>query len=64
MATKRLCDRCGGEIKPADSVTYAGMSTYKYEGKLTHELCPSCAYHLGRWLDGKEEMVEVQNGRE
>ena len=49
MATKKICDRCGAEI--------TGLSTYQYEGKLTYELCCSCAYHLGRWLDGKEQMV-------
>ena len=25
MATKRVCDRCGAEINPFNSVTYAGM---------------------------------------
>lgn len=56
MATKKICDRCGAEINPADGAFYAGMSTHRFEGKLTHELCCSCAYHLGRWLDGKEQM--------
>ena len=56
MATKKICDRCGAEINPTDSVTYAGMSRFRHEGTLTHELCCSCAYHLGRWLDGKEQM--------
>nr|DAU77478.1 MAG TPA: hypothetical protein [Caudoviricetes sp.] len=26
MATKRICDRCGAEINPPNSVTYAGMA--------------------------------------
>ncbi len=56
MATKKICDRCGAEINPAEGSVYAGMSNYQYEGRLTYELCCSCAYHLGRWLDGKEKM--------
>lgn len=29
MATKRVCDRCGAEINPFNSVTYAGMRRIK-----------------------------------
>ena len=29
MATKRVCDRCGAEINPYNSVTYAGMRRVK-----------------------------------
>ncbi len=60
MATKKVCDRCGAEIK--DISHFAGLSTYRYEGSLPVELCESCAYHLAGWLKGKEKMVgEVQN---
>ena len=60
MATKRICDRCGAEI--TDVSHFAGLSTYQYEGRLTHEMCCSCAMHLARWMDGKEKMVgEVED---
>jgi hypothetical protein len=63
MATKRICDRCGAEIELAEGSVYAGMSNYRYEGRMTYELCPSCAFHLGRWLDNKEKMVgEAERG--
>ena len=57
MATKKVCDRCGAEINPADSVTYVDMNKGRFVvGNTVQELCCSCAYHLGRWLDGKEWM--------
>lgn len=59
MASKRVCDRCGSEIKNISH--FADLSTYRYEGQLKHELCEVCAYHLGRWLDGKEKMVGEVN---
>ena len=60
MATKKICDRCGAEITGISD--FAGLSTYRHEGELQHELCEECAYLLGRWLDGKEKMVgEVEN---
>lgn len=58
MATKKICDRCGAEINPVDSVTYVDMNKGRFVlGNAARELCCSCAYHLGRWLDGKEHMV-------
>ena len=60
MATKKICDRCGAEIKGIPNFAY--LSTYRYEGELKHELCEVCAYYLARWLKGKEKMVgEVKN---
>lgn len=53
MAMKKFCDRCGAEIKPMTEVAYAGISRYKYEGKLPYELCPECADKLRKWLSGK-----------
>lgn len=29
MATKRVCDRCGAEINPFNTVTYAGIRRVK-----------------------------------
>lgn len=54
MATKKTCDRCGAVIPYGAEKHYAGISRYRYEGKLQYELCPTCAKHLREWLDGKE----------
>lgn len=62
MATKKICDRCGAEINPISSITYAGIGQRSYDFDKQYELCCSCSMHLGRWLDGKEKMVgEEQN---
>lgn len=40
MATKRVCDRCGAEINPFNSVTYAGMRRVKTDiNDNDYELC-------------------------
>lgn len=55
MATKRVCDRCGAEIKPFNSVTYVGIRLVKYD--ITgddYELCVSCAHELRKWFTGEE----------
>lgn len=55
MATKMLCDRCGEEINPKSSVTYAGMWRYRVTGnENNYELCVSCAHKLKLWLNGKK----------
>ena len=56
MATKRVCDRCGAEINPSISVTYAGMRRIK-TGVNTeeYELCVSCAHKLQKWFNGEEK---------
>lgn len=55
MATKLICDRCGAEINPKSSVTYARMRRHKTNGNETdYELCVSCAHKLRAWLSGKE----------
>lgn len=55
MATKRICDRCGAEINPMSSVTYAGMRRFKMEVcDNDYELCVSCAHKLRAWLSGEE----------
>lgn len=56
MATKLICDRCGAEINPKSSVTYAGMRTCK-NGINDHdyELCVSCAHELREWFHGGRE---------
>lgn len=54
MATKLICDRCGAEINPKSSVTYAGMRRLKMEVYDDYELCVSCAHELRAWLSGKE----------
>lgn len=57
MATKRVCDRCGAEIRPFNPVTYAGMRRVKNEIEINdndYELCVSCAHELRRWFDGEK----------
>lgn len=55
MATKRVCDRCGAEINPFNSVTYAGMRRVKNEiNDNDYELCVSCAHKLRKWFNGEE----------
>lgn len=54
MATKLICDRCGAEINPNSSVTYAGMRRLKMEISDDYELCVSCAHKLRAWLSGEE----------
>lgn len=55
MATKIVCDRCGAEINPPNSVTYVGTRRIK-NGVNTedYELCVSCAYKLRKWFNGEE----------
>ena len=55
MAIKLTCDRCGAEINPKSSVTYAGIrrrNTNRNEND--YNLCVSCAHELRAWLSGKE----------
>ena len=55
MATKLICDRCGAEITPKSSVTYAGIRRLKTGANNNdYELCVSCAHELRAWLSGKE----------
>lgn len=55
MATKKVCDRCGAEINPFNSVTYVGMRRVKNDtNDNDYELCVSCAYKLRKWFAGEE----------
>lgn len=55
MATKLICDRCGAEINPKSSVTYAGMRRLKMEmNDDDYDLCVSCAHKLRAWFNGEE----------
>ena len=52
MATKMICDRCGAEINPKSSVTYAGMRKRKNDiNDNDYELCVSCAHKLREWFN-------------
>ena len=54
MATKLICDRCGAEINPKGSVTYAGMRNRKNDiNDNDYELYVSCAHKLREWLNGE-----------
>lgn len=56
MATKIVCDRCGAEISPFNSVTYAGMRRIKNVINANdYELCASCANKLRKWFNGEEK---------
>ena len=56
IATKRVCDRCGAEINPPSSVTYAGMRMIKAGvNSVDYELCVSCANKLRKWFNGEED---------
>ena len=56
MATKLIGDRCGAEINPKNSVTYAGIRKRKNDiNDNDYELCVSCAHELRKWLNGEEE---------
>ena len=54
MATKTFCDRCGAEINPKSSVTYANVRSAKCGVDDDYELCVSCAYKLKLWLNEKK----------
>lgn len=55
MATKRVCDRCGAEISPFNSATYAGMRRVKNDiNDNDYELCVLCAHKLRKWFNGEE----------
>lgn len=55
MSTKRVCDRCGAEISPPNSVTYAGIRRIKNDiNDNDYELCVSCACKLRKWFNGEE----------
>lgn len=58
MAAKLICDRCGAEINPKSSVTYAGMRERKNDiNDNDYELCVSCAHKL-RVLQVVENLVK------
>lgn len=59
MATKRVCDRCGAEINPYNSVTYAGMRQIKNDiNDNDYELCVSCAHELRKWFSAPRKEAE------
>lgn len=60
MASKLICDSCGAEINPQNSRTFMGLS-HDGEEEL-YDLCVSCAFHLRKWLDGEEKLVDVMEG--
>lgn len=56
MATKLICDRCGAEINPKSSATYAGMRKRKNDiNDNDYELCVSCSHELREWFKGEKE---------
>lgn len=60
MATRRVCDRCGAEIKPYNPVTYAGMRRVKNDiNDNDYELCVSCAHELRKWFNMENAPVTV-----
>lgn len=56
MATKLICDRCGAEINPKSSASYAGIRKRKNDtNDNDYELCVSCAHKLREWFKGEKE---------
>ena len=55
MATKRVCDRCGAEINPTSSATYANVRSAFHEKSPDIELCCSCAMQIKKWLKPTDE---------
>lgn len=56
MATKKICDRCGAEINPRESMTNLEVYDYRKQplcDQVVVELCVSCAFHLRKWLKGE-----------
>ena len=61
MAIKKICDVCGAEINPSSSGKV--MSFGKFGAcPESYDLCVSCAFHLQRWIHGKEKMVDAEEG--
>ena len=50
MATVKICDRCGAEINPKSSLTFAVLKSHVGELLQEKELCVSCAFKLREWL--------------
>lgn len=55
MATKKICDRCGAEINPKESMTRIDVWKYLCMIERRVELCVSCGFHLQKWLDRQED---------
>lgn len=65
MATKRVCDRCGMDISPFNSVTYVGMRNHKNDiNDQDYELCCSCAMWLRKYLAGEAMVLRQKGGDE
>lgn len=64
MATKSVCDRCGAEINPVQSMTVVliGKRCSPYTDRI--ELCVSCAYWVNKFFDGEAMVLrqEASNG--
>lgn len=61
MATKKICDRCGAEINPRESIINLELSDYHHQpvlDRVVTELCVSCAFHLRKWLKNEEGLHE------
>ena len=54
MATKKICDRCGAEINPRESLVNLELTDYRGNFKSKLELCVSCSFRLGKWLEQKD----------
>lgn len=52
---KRICDRCGAEINPTSSATYANVRGAYCENTEDVELCCSCGMRIREWLKPTEE---------
>lgn len=58
MASKLICDSCGAEINPKSSRVFMQLTTG--DSHELYDLCCFCAFHLNKWLDGEEKLVDVK----
>lgn len=64
MATKKICDRCGKDIRPSGRFGFGGkqidisvrqeLVKYGWRDK-KYDLCPECFQELEHWLKGGKE---------
>ena len=62
MAKKYVCDRCGEEINPIESVRRISVGGYYYSAGDEYDLCVSCAFWLDKFLKDEILIERKDNG--
>jgi hypothetical protein len=60
MAKKYVCDRCGEEINPIQTVKRVNVDGYYHGVGDNYDLCVSCAFWLDKFLND-EILIERKN---